>query len=155
MEILRDRVVDALRSRAAIFINTWSRKLPDSRVKFSFGKPEDVYSNTVPPREQLGFVADGVGYGFMINTWTGTAGLRDGNWDTLGTDVGHNSNTNGDWTPVRIEVRENGIVVFWNEAELYREAVSIDSEYNTVGFSAGTGYYTMEVRLKDISYSSL
>jgi hypothetical protein len=69
---------------------------------FFFGKRSDTYLNTVPPREQLGFVADGVGYGLMINTWTGNVGLRDGNWGTLGTDKGHNSNTNGDWVPVRV-----------------------------------------------------
>jgi hypothetical protein len=73
----------------------------------------------------------------------------------LGTDKGHNSNTNGDWVPVRVEVRTDGIVVFWNEIELYQASIPLTAEHDTVGFTAGTGYYTMDVRLKEIVFSSL
>jgi hypothetical protein len=73
----------------------------------------------------------------------------------LGADKGHNSNTNGNWVPVRIEVQDDGIVVFWNELELYQEALDLSTEHNMVGFSAGTGYYTMDVRLRKIEFSPL
>lgn len=128
---------------------------PADGFVFFFGKDADSYTQQVPPREQQGFMPDGSGFGIMFNTWTSQVGLRDGLWNTLGTDIHHDSYTNGEWTPIRIEVRENGVVVLWNELELYRANTTIESPDQTVGFSAGTGYYVMDVRLKDIVYTPL
>ena len=91
----------------------------------------------------------------MINTWTSKGGLRDGNWGVLGSDTSHNSYTNGEWVPVRIEVRSDGVVAYWNGTELYRADVEIETAHDTVGFTAGTGYYTMEMRLREIAFSDL
>ena len=128
---------------------------PADGFVFFFGKDSDSYTQQVPPREQQGFMPDGSGFGMMFNTWTSQVGLRDGTWNILGTDIYHDSYTNGEWIPIRVEVRESGVVVLWNEIELYRADVSISSPHQTVGFAAGTGYYTMDVRLKDITYTSL
>lgn len=128
---------------------------PADGFVFFFGKDADAYTQQTPPREQQGFIPDGSGFGMMFNTWTFEVGLRDGNWSTLGTDIYHDSYTNGEWIPVRMEVREDGVIVYWNETELYRADVPISSQSNTVGFSAGTGYYTMDVRMKNIVFTAL
>lgn len=128
---------------------------PADGLTFFFGKSAESYANITPPREQLGFVPDGLGYGMMFNTWTGNVGFRDGNWDVVGADVSHNSYTDGAWVPVRIEVRAEGVVTYWNGTEIHRADMTLDTTHDTVGFTAGTGYYTMEVRLRDIEFSAL
>ena len=128
---------------------------PADGFTFFFGKSSESYAQTTPPRSQLGFVPDGTGYAFMINTWTRSAGLRDGNWETLGSDVSHRSYTEGAWVALRMEVREEEVVVYWDGTELHRTSVSLDTTHSTVGFTAGTGYYTVEYRLRDIQYTSL
>lgn len=122
---------------------------------FFFAKSADSYEGTTPHKDQLGFIPDGTGYAFMVNTWSGMVGLRDGSWSGLGSDKSHDSDTQDAWVPMRIEVSEDGVVVLWDGEELYSASVDFDTTHETVGFSAGTGYYTVEYRLRDIVYSSL
>jgi hypothetical protein len=90
----------------------------------------------------------------MINTWTNSAGVRDGSWATLGGDVSHDSYTDGAWVGVRIEVYEDRVVLEWDGDVLFETPVSVDTTHETVGFTAGTGYYTAEYALRDIVYSA-
>jgi len=128
---------------------------PADGFTFFFGKASNSYDGETPPREQLGFVPDGTGYALMVNTWTHRVGLRDGQWNPLGSDVAHNSYTNGEWVPVHIEVHADHVLIQWNGTEIHRTDLSVDTSNSTVGFTAGTGYYTAEYRLRGIEYTPL
>jgi len=122
---------------------------------FFFGHSTESYEETAPDRAQLGFLANGTGHAVMFNTWTSQVGLRDGDWSRIGPDKVHSSDTQNQWIPIRIEVREDGVLVQWDGQDLIQESVDLNSAYSGVGFTAGTGYYTAEYRLREIRYSEL
>ena len=119
---------------------------------FFFGKSDTAFAESAPDRGQLGVVKDGTGYAVFFNTWTRRIGVRDGDWEPIGGSVIHPSNTEGEWVSVRIEVATDGVEVFWGEESVHRADHSWDTAHDTVGFTAGTGYYTAEYRLRDVGF---
>ena len=119
---------------------------------FFFGKSDTAFTESAPDRGQLGVVKDGTGYAVFFNTWTGRIGVRDADWQAIGNDVPHPANTQADWVSIRIEVQADGVEVFWDEQSVHSAAHSWDTAHDTVGFTAGTGYYTAEYRLRDVVF---
>lgn len=128
---------------------------PADAMTFFFAKSPDAYEVAPVSRDQLGVAADGTGYAVELNVWTNTVGLRDGDWQAIGTDLSYNTFTDGAPVPVRIEVRTDEVIVYWDGTELFRADVDVDTTYETVGFSSATGAYTIEYRLDGITYTAL
>jgi len=122
---------------------------------FFFNKSPTAFEATSPDRAQQGVVKDGTGYAILFNTWTRRIGTRDGNWEVIGGDIGHPANTEAAWIPVRIDVQTDGVEVYWDDELVYSATHSWDSTHHGVGFTAGTGYYRAEYRLRDIEYGGL
>jgi hypothetical protein len=120
---------------------------------FFFGKSETAFQEAAPDRGQLGVVKEGTGYAVFFNTWTRQIGVRDTNWEPVGSDVSHPANTQAEWVNVRIEVQMDGIEVFWGETSVLSASHTWSTAHDSVGFTAGTGYYTAEYRLKDIAFN--
>ena len=119
---------------------------------FFFGKSEQAFEEASPDRAQLGVVNDGTGYTVFFNTWTARIGVRDSDWKRIENDVGHPANTQGEWVSVRIEVATDGVEIFWDGTSVHSVAQNWDTQHDTVGFTAGTGYYTAEYRLRDVVF---
>jgi hypothetical protein len=111
-----------------------------------FGKNGIAYESQPPPRETLGFIADGSGSGISFNMYTGLVEGRDGNFAVVGTGVAQNTFTDGQWIPVRIEVDVGSVEVYWNGALIL--TVPIAAGAGRVGVGAGTGAYSAEFGIR-------
>jgi hypothetical protein len=125
----------------------------DGLVVF-FQKDQAAYASTEPPRESLGFIPDGSGYGVAFNIYNNQVSIRDGSFNSLES-VGHDSYTAGAWVPIRVEVRSDGITVLYDGAELLSTATSITTAFSGLGFSVGTGAYSAEFSVRDVAVSAL
>lgn len=125
----------------------------DGFVAF-FEKDGSAYQGEEPPRTSLGFIPDGTGYGLSLNIWTNEAALVDGNYSELDS-AGMSAFTAGEWIAVRIEVRADAIVAFYDGAEILNAPVTLDGSFDHIGFSTGTGAYTAEYKIRDLSISPL
>lgn len=126
-------------------------------ISVMFAKDASSYQTQAPPRETLGFIADGTGYGVRFTTWpTGSIAVVDGNYVDIGSPVGNPSTyTDGAFVPVHIEVREDSVRVTYDGAEQLDVAVPIDTTYSGVAIGAGTGAYTSEYRLRNFTITPL
>ena len=128
---------------------------PADAMTFFFAKAADSYETTPPTRDQQGVAVDGTGYAVELNVWSNSVALRDSDWSVIGDTLSFDTFTDGQPVAVRVAVTADEVVVTWDGSELLREAVSIDTTHEHVGFSAATGAYTIEYQLEDIVYSAL
>jgi hypothetical protein len=119
-----------------------------------FQKDVNAYQSTEPPRENLGFIADGTGYGVVFNIYNNQVSIRDGNFSTLSS-TGEDTFTDGEWVPVRIEVETDRITAYYAGAELVSTNVQVSNSHNGFGFSVGTGAYSAEFSVRDVQVTAL
>lgn len=115
-------------------------------IAVMLGKNGIAYETQPPPRENLGFIADGSGHAISFNMYTGLVEGRDGNFAVVGTGVAQDTFTNGQWIPVRVEVDVSSVEVFWNGASIL--TVPIAATTGRVGVGAGTGAFSAEFSVR-------
>ncbi|KIG13428.1 Endo-1,4-beta-xylanase A precursor [Enhygromyxa salina] len=124
---------------------------PADGISVFFAKDAGAYAGQVPPRETLGFIADGTGYAIELNIWTNQVSLRDGDYITIGQTVNTSTYTDGVWVPVRVDVALDGVTLWFDNQQILAEAVVIDDSHARVGIGAGSGAYTSEFSVRNFA----
>lgn len=114
-----------------------------------FGKNGLAYETQPPPRENLGFIADGSGAAISFNMYTGMADARDGNFIPVGAGVAQATFTAGQWVPVRVDVGTSSVDVYWDGQLLFTSPITVGA--GRVGVGAGTGAYSAELSVRDFT----
>lgn len=122
----------------------------DGLVVF-FGKDGTSYATTPPPRESLGFIPDGSGYGVVFNDYLNQTVLVDGNYANFGMPANQDNYTDGAWVPIRVEVTADQVDAYWDGALVVSEALPAAVGSGRVGVSAGTGAYASEFSVRNFS----
>ncbi len=122
----------------------------DALVVF-FAKDASAYEGAVPPRETLGFLPDGSGYGVELNVWTNSVSVRDGDFEVIDAALPFNSYTDGEWVPVRVEVGTDSIALNYGGQQLLSVSVPVDASHGGIGFSAASGAYSAEFSVRNLA----
>jgi len=117
---------------------------------FFFGDDAAPYALSEPDRSTLGFLANGEGHAVEFNHWQNRISIRDGSFDIVA-EVGASPYTEGAWVPVAVEVEVDRVTVFYDGEEVLSAEVPVDTG-DAVGFSAGTGAYTAEHSVRQVSF---
>jgi hypothetical protein len=120
-----------------------------------FAKDQSAYDGEVLTNANLGFIADGTGYGVEFNTWTNSVAVRDGDYNVVGAAVGKDTYTDGAWVPIEVTVQANSVTATYDGVELLTENVAIDPTFSGIGVSAGNGYYTSEATIRNFVVTPL
>ncbi len=125
----------------------------DGLVVF-FQKDKAAYDLTAPPRESLGFIPDGSGFGVAFNIYSNQISIRDGSFASLGS-INQDAYTAGEWVPIRVEVRADGVSVMFDGSEVLSATTAVGTGSGSLGFSAGSGAYTAEFSVRNVNVTPL
>ncbi len=121
----------------------------DGMVVF-FQKDKAGYELTPPPRETLGFIPDGSGFGVAFNIYNNQVSIRDGSFSALET-INQDAYTAGDWVPIRVDVRSDSITVMFDGSEVLSATTAVGTGSGSLGFSAGSGAYSAEFSVRNVN----
>jgi len=115
----------------------------------AYGKP--------PTGQERGFLNDGTGYGIHIMSYGYDRGivLTSASGSRLDEYPENNTYTHGDWCPMRIEVRETSVKVYYRDNLAIFWQGKLDGRYGGVGFGSGTGGADGEHKIRSVRVKSL
>ena len=124
-------------------------------LSIMIGKDASAYnSQEVPAGGKRAFIEDGSGYGVHFELYgSRKASIRSGNGDTLKSVRKSSIFRNGEWQSVKINVRENNVIVYLNGRRLLSHS-GLTVEEGYLGFGAATGaadgaHHIRNINVKD------